>query len=77
MIKPTVEYLDTFPNVYIPGITYIPVQLNMEDIESKIQYAIENYSQLYEIAQNGQNEYLKYILNSNNFIRHFTDIVSK
>ena len=77
LVKPTVEYLDTFPNVYIPVITYIPVQLDMEDIESKLQYAIDNYTQFYEIAHNGQKEYLKYIKNSDKFISHFIDLISK
>ena len=77
LIKPTVDYLDTFPNVYIPNETYIPLQLNMEDTESKIQFAIDNYLTFKEIGQNGQKVYLKFIENSDYLINHFNDLFSK
>jgi hypothetical protein len=48
----------------------------MEDAGSKIQFAIDNYKELKEIALNGQREYLKYIKNSDYFISHFTDLFS-
>lgn len=76
LVKPTVDYMDTFPNVFFGDKTYISTSLDMSDIRQRIQYTIDNYPMLKEIAVNGQNEYLKYITDKNHLVDHFTAMIA-
>ena len=58
MIKPTMDIVSTTPNPYIPDETYIPVDLDWEDLNEivlkmldksdKLQYIVENSRKVYD-----------------------------
>ena len=58
MIKPTMDIVNTNPNPYIPNETYIPVDLDWEELNEtvlemldkpdKIQYIVENSRKVYD-----------------------------
>ncbi len=57
LIKPSMEHLQTYPDIYIPNETYIPVGWNLNDLEEKLEYLLNNYASYKRIAENGQELY--------------------
>ena len=63
MIKPTMDIVNTHPNPYIPNETYIPVDLDWEELNEtvlrmldkpdKIQYIVENSRKVYDELYSG------------------------
>lgn len=43
LIKPNMNHIDTYPNIYIKDKTYISCNWDYSDLEDKIQYAVENF----------------------------------
>ena len=43
MVKPSMEHLQTLPNPYIPGVTYIPVEHDWSDLKTVLDSSVENY----------------------------------
>jgi hypothetical protein len=54
LIKPAMSHLVTYPNVYLPNETYIPVSWDLSDLKEKLELIQANYSQHQQIAINGQ-----------------------
>ena len=75
LIKPAMEHLDTYPNVYIPGETYLPVLWSLNDLEEKLEYALSNYQSLKLIAENGQQVYKKAVNDGDAFVEIIKNIV--
>ncbi|RYE50311.1 MAG: hypothetical protein EOP48_20005 [Sphingobacteriales bacterium] len=59
LIKPLMNHLVTYPNVYKEGETYLPVSWQLHDLKDKLEYALGNYNLLKQIARNGQENYRK------------------
>lgn len=57
LIKPSMEHLQTYPNIYIPNETYIPVDWNLSDLEEKLEDLLNNYTSYKHIAENAQELY--------------------
>lgn len=51
LIKPDMSHIDTWPNVYIPFITYVPVKWDLSDLEEKINYYISNNEERQKIVE--------------------------
>jgi hypothetical protein len=54
MIKPDMSNVITYPNIYIPYETYIPVKLDWSDLNEQIHYVLENYNECKDIAENAR-----------------------
>jgi len=54
MIKPDMSNVITYPNIYIPYETYIPVKLDWSDLNEQIHYVLENYNECKDIIENAQ-----------------------
>lgn len=59
LIKPDMDYLDTFPNWYIKGETYISIDWDFCDFESIMNYIKYNKEEVLLIARRGQTYYKK------------------
>lgn len=59
LIKPSMDHLSTFPDVYIPHETYIPVSWELNDLAETVERSLANYNFAKQIAQNGQDVYRK------------------
>ena len=65
MVKPTMDIVNTHPNPYIPNETYIPVDLDWEELNEtvlgmldkpdKIQYIVENSRKVYDELYSAHN----------------------
>lgn len=61
LLKPDMDYMDTWPNLYLPDRTYIPYKWDFSDLSGKVNWLLENNNWI-EIANNGQKQYLKYLI---------------
>lgn len=68
LIKPSMEHLSTFPDIYIPNETYIPVSWDLEDLTETVEHSLANYNLAKQIAQNGQDVYRKAVCEPASFI---------
>lgn len=67
LIKPSMEHISTYPDVYLPNKTYIPVSWDLSDLEEKLKESLSNYSTVKHIATSGQENFLK-IINDPEFL---------
>lgn len=51
LLKPDMSHLETEPDVFIAGETYVPVKWDFSDVEGKIRYYLENDAEREEIVQ--------------------------
>lgn len=59
LIKPSMEHCETYPNIYKPSITYVPINWDFSNFDDIINN-IKN-GEYYNIAKNGQNLYDYYM----------------
>jgi hypothetical protein len=75
LIKPDMDHIETYPDIYRKGETYLPLKWNMTDLEDTLKDAVENYQKYTELIKNAQRTYKKAISNSQEFIHHFKSII--
>jgi hypothetical protein len=54
MIKPNMEKVITYPNIYIPYETYVPCNADWSNLNEQIQYVLDNYNECKDIAENAR-----------------------
>ena len=60
MLKPSMEEIDTIPNIYLENDTYIPVNYDWSDLNEKIEYVLDNFDSLNEMINlNIRQKFLK------------------
>lgn len=57
LIKPNVDHLETWPNLYKKNKTYIPLSWKIDDWETQIPNILNDDNLLLNVAINGQNSY--------------------
>lgn len=75
LIKPWMGHLDTYPNIYIPNETYLPVAWDLQDLPDKLNAIITNYNSYKHIAEYGQELYRKSINDSETFVKKLKEIM--
>ncbi|MBD3885683.1 glycosyltransferase family 1 protein [Phormidium tenue FACHB-886] len=60
LIKPNVDHIQTNPNIYVPGETYVPVKWDYSDLEEKCRYYLEHPEAAQQIVQNARQVYKAY-----------------
>lgn len=76
LIKPSMEHLNTYPNVYIPYETYIPISWNLENIGWELEKLAENYLVFKHIAIEGQEIYKQAINDDGRFINTILNLLA-
>jgi hypothetical protein len=78
LIKPDMDHLDTWPNLYKKHKTYIPIPWKIEEWKDLIPEILTDENYLIEIAKNGQNAYKKVWSKQGNeaFCDHFIKMVT-
>ncbi|ADY51392.1 hypothetical protein Pedsa_0820 [Pseudopedobacter saltans DSM 12145] len=76
LVKPSMEHLETYPNVFLPHQTYIPLNWDLDQLSEKLEDIIRQPQKYQEIAMEGQKIYKEVIYNSQEFIDHIKKIVS-
>ncbi|WP_051189374.1 hypothetical protein [Daejeonella oryzae] len=77
LVKPSLDHLTTYPNVFIPNETYIPVSWDLTDLQEKIEDISINYNQYKDIARNGQNRFKTLLNNSEYFVEAINRILDR
>ena len=60
LIKPNMDHLDTWPNLYIKNKTYLSFKWNFSDIIEVINNVLDNYKEYKNLANEGYYNYIKY-----------------
>jgi hypothetical protein len=68
LVKPSMDHLITYPDVFKPFETYIPVSWDMKDLPEVLEYLNTNYTYYKQIAENGQETYRKAVSDADSFI---------
>lgn len=76
LVKNDMSHLETWPDVYKPMETYIPVKLDFSDLEEVICGVINNYSKYKYITRNAY-KVLKESFDNEVFARRFDGIIKK
>ena len=59
LIKPNLDHLETWPNLYQKNKTYLPISWKIEDWDQEFDNLLDDEKLLLEIARNGQEKYKK------------------
>lgn len=76
VIKPAIDHINIFPDVLIPGETYVPVKWDLSDLEETLIYFLENESERNRIIENACSVY-RQAMSAGPFINKVKEIVEK
>lgn len=74
LIKPDMDHLETYPDIYIKDETYVPLRWDMEDQEETLHNVLNHYEKYLPYIHKAQKIYKKALNNPNRFINHLMDI---
>ena len=57
ILKPDMRHIDTWPDIYRPGETYVPLSWDGEDLFEKVEYYLSHPRERAEITRNAQQVY--------------------
>lgn len=57
LLKPDMSHLETWPDIFIPGKTYVPFKWDLSDLEEKANYYLNHDKEREEIIDNAFNKY--------------------
>jgi len=60
LIKPSVEHIDTHPDILFPYETYVPVKWDLSDLEEKVKYYLAHPLERQRIANNAHRAFTGY-----------------
>jgi len=75
LIKPDMDHLETWPDVYRKNETYVSIKWDISDLEEKLSEVVTHYMQYKSIVRNAQRIYKNALNNGIDFIKHFEKIV--
>lgn len=73
LIKPDMSHIDTKPNVYVDGETYIACKHDFSDLEEKITNILDNYENYSYIIENARKKYLE-LMHPNYIALHLHEV---
>ena len=79
LIKPNMDHVDTWPNLYKKHETYIPISWKIEDWDNLFTEILADKQNLIEIAKKGQNKYKYFWTKKGNeaFCEHFINMINR
>lgn len=75
LLKPSVEHLEGYPDIFVPGETYVPLQWSLEDMREQFFEVDSNYARYVEMAHLAQQRYLRVIQDGEGFVRQFSQSI--
>ena len=79
LLKPSLDHMETWPNFYSDGVTYLSHAWDLNNLEENIAWALDNSNERRAIAAAGQQRYLLYTSDigaGELFAQHLIDILS-
>jgi len=79
LFKPDMSHLETWPDYYEPGVTYVPHAWNFSDFQDKLTELLDSPDMRLRIAQTGQDRYLESLSPAGGeiFAQHFAALIQK
>ncbi len=74
LIKPDMEHVNTWPNIYVENQTYVPVKKDFSNLEEVCKFYLNNTDERLRIARNAK-EVLIESSKSESFVQRFADIL--
>jgi hypothetical protein len=72
LVKPRVDHVDTNPDVFVAGKTYVPVEWDFSDLAEKCTYYLEHWDEAEVIIENARQMYRDFFEK-----RHFVDLIAR
>ena len=76
MIKPSMDHMDTYPNVYLDD-TYIKLKWDLSDLAEVIESLFNNRASITDITNKAKEVFLRQYNDSDFFCTHFANIINK
>ena len=79
LVKPSMSHLETWPNFYQDGVTYLSHNWDLEDLSNLVERIYEDPGEYLAIAKQGQNVYKTFMLGEqarDAFVSRFTTILN-
>lgn len=76
LVKPSMDHLDMFPELFTPNETYVPVSWQLDDLPETLDNIFSNYESYKQIASNGQERYKNAIEGPETFIEALKLIIN-
>ena len=79
VVKPSMSHLESWPNFYQDGITYLSCNWDLEDLSNLVERIYEDPGEYLAIAKQGQNVYKTFMLGEqarDAFVSRFTTILN-
>ena len=71
LIKPDMSHLQSYPNIYEDGKTYISCMNDWSDVEEKIEYVLSNYIELQPLLTENMRKAYHEQYSAENLVRYF------
>lgn len=75
LIKPDMSHLETSPDIYVPGVTYLPVKWDFSDLQEVVHHALASPDLCRSIAQEAHRRIASY-LQTAQFVRDMAFLVA-
>ncbi len=78
LLKPNMDHMDTYPNLYRDGETFVSHRWDFEDVMDKIDDILSNHAQYLDIAHEGQETYRRSVATAEGqeeFAHRFADLL--
>jgi hypothetical protein len=72
LVKPSMEHIETKPNIFIAGETYVPINWDFSDLAEKCHYYLQHPDEAERIIKNARRAYLNYFKN-----QEFVETIAK
>jgi hypothetical protein len=76
LIKPSMDHIETWPDLFISGKTYVPVDWDGENLVETINSVAKNIAAYSDVILFAKEEYKKALLNIDNRVQHFLEEAS-
>lgn len=78
LVKPDMSHLVTWPDYYVPEITYVPHKWDFSDFEERICQLLNQPERAHSIAEAGQQKYIQSVssVGGDLFAEHFMGIIN-
>jgi hypothetical protein len=61
LVKPDMSHLETYPNIYVPGETYIPFSWDASDLVRVCEHYLDNLDEAQRIADAARRKYMDWV----------------
>lgn len=75
LFKPSMDHLQTWPDLYIDGETYISHKWDFSDFDEKLDAILTHPEMFEEIAREGQSRFREALSNGQAFAEHFKQLI--